>query len=366
VKLECSRKDLVDAIALVAPAASSRSPQPLFQTIRLEAVENSLELMACDGEMWAERAILAAVEEPGAVCVQAKVLQELITLLPDGPVTLEKTSGAVFVRSGGSEWRLMALNADDFLTIPTINASSRFTLKMSEFRDAVDGVMYAVADDGGRAVLTGVQFNYDGQLLTLVATDTHRLAVNRIEKPGMGSNLTVVMSEKSLKTIKNLPVADEEEITIEFDDTRLSVDTGTARVVSQLLSGAYPNWERVVPNEFTRTWKLDRAELMENLKRTMILARDAANRVRFGGNGMQVIISARSDEKGEAKEEIPAIMENGDIEIAFNGRYLLEALSAMRSDSVVAQLTEASRPAIIRPNDESTERFCVIMPMTLN
>lgn len=367
MKLECSRKDLVEAINLVAPVASPRSPQPLFQTVRLEAGDSGLQLTACDGEMWGERMILASVDEPGTVCVQAKVLQELVARLPDGMITLERAEGGqIFLRTGGSEWRLMALNADDFPGIPEIASSSSLKLKMGELREAIEGVIYAVADDNARLVLTGVLFKYANDELTLVATDTHRLAVIRLAKPGIGSDVSAVVPEKALKAIRNLPIADEEEIALQFDETRLMVDTGNARVVSQLLSGSYPQWERVVPAEFTRTWKLDRQEFIENLDRTLLLARDSAYRVRFGGTGMQLVISSRSEEKGEAKEEIPAIMENGEIEIAFNGRYVLDALKAMKSDSIVAQMTEPSRPALFKPIDESDDRFCVIMPMALN
>ncbi|MCC7102243.1 MAG: DNA polymerase III subunit beta, partial [Fimbriimonadaceae bacterium] len=365
VKFECSRKDLVDAINLVAPIASQRSPQQLFQTIRMEANVNGLRMTACDGEIWGDRTILATIDEPGTACVQAKILQELVARLPDGPISMERSPGGqIFVRAGASDWRLMALNTEDFPLPPTIAAASELRLPMNELREAIEGVIYAVASDNARAVLTGVLFNYDGEKLTLVATDTHRLAVLRLGKEGIGSTVNAVVPEKALRAIRNLPIADEEEVMLEFDETRLSVDAGSAKVVSQLLAGTYPAWERVVPAEFTRSWKLDRQEMIENLDRTLILARDSAHRVRFGGTGIQLVMSSRSEEKGEAKEEIPAVMENGEIEIAFNGKYVMDALKAMKSDSVVAQMTEPSRPAMFKPI-EGDDRFCVIMPMAL-
>ena len=368
MKLECSRKDLIEAIGLVAPVASSRSPQPLFQTIRLMASENGLLLTACDGEMWAERTIAAAIEDGGAVCVQAKVLQDLVARLPDGQIKFERTSDReITMIAGASEWKLMVHDAVDFPLPSEFAASSSLTLQMGELRDAVESVAYAVADDRGRPVLTGVLFNYDGSVLTLVATDTHRLAVLKMKKDGLGSaDLNAVVPEKAIKAIRNLPIADDSTLTLEFDGTRLSADAGSARVISQLLAGQYPNWERVVPAEFTRTWKMDRQELIENLNRTMILARDSANRVRFSGQDAQVVMSARSEEKGEAKEEIPAITDNGEIDIAFNAKYLLDAISAMKCDSVVAQMTESARPALFKPIEADDDRFCVIMPMALN
>jgi DNA polymerase-3 subunit beta len=174
-----------------------------------------------------------------------------------------------------------------------------------------------------------------------------------------------VVPEKALKAIKALPVPDETEVTLEFSSARVGVNTGAARVVSQLLAGSYPNWERVVPTETTRSWSAEVDQLAEKVKRTMILARDNANRVRFKGSDEQIIIAARSEEKGEAKEELPIVGKNGSIEIAFNGKYVQDAIGAISGPGVKVEMTESSRAAIFRSVDEEQDYFCVIMPMAL-
>src|SRR6476659_6620571 len=161
-------------------------------------------------------------------------------------ITLEGT--VVFMRANQSEWKLLALPAEEFPPIPEVASESQLTLPMGEFRQAVDSVAFAVSDDMSRAYLTGVLFQYDGHLLTMVATDTHRLAVNRLHREGLGSPLTAIVPEKALKTIKQMPVAEDEPITLNMDNSRLYVDCGSAKMVAQLLSGQYPNWERVVPS----------------------------------------------------------------------------------------------------------------------
>src|SRR5690606_20312017 len=140
-----------------------------------------------------------------------------------------------------------------------------------------------VSTDNHRPILTGVLFQYDGTTLTLVATDTHRLAVKTLNKPGIGASLTAVVPERALKAIKNLPLADSDEVTIVFGAGRLGVEAGGAKIVSQLLNGSYPNWERVVPTESTRSWSMEVDQLKELVGRVMILARENANRVRMIG-----------------------------------------------------------------------------------
>jgi DNA polymerase-3 subunit beta len=365
MKLDCPRKEFNDAVSMAANASSLRTSVNILQYVKVDATDNGLRVLGCDGEMWVERNVACMVTEPGAICLQASLLSALVGSLPDGDLQLQTLDGhGALLKEGASEYRLQTLDASDFPEPPNYGGEGELTLKMSTLREAVDSVIYAVSTDAHRPILTGVLVSYDGNALTLVATDTHRLAVRKLDQSGIGSGVTAVIPEKALKAIKGLPVSDDESVTIKFGGGRLGVEAGGAKVVSQLLAGAYPNWERVVPSESTRTWSVEGDQLAEKVKRTMILARDNANRVRFRGAEDQILIAARSEEKGEAKEEVPMVASNGDVEIAFNGKYVQDALAQIKGDGVRIEMTESSRPAIFRPV-EGDDYYCVIMPMAL-
>jgi DNA polymerase-3 subunit beta len=366
MKLDCPRREFHDAVSAAAAAASVRTSVHILQNLKVEAVEGGLRVMGCDGEMWVERDLACMVSEPGAICLQARTLNEITSQLPNGDVQLRTLDGSGALLSlGASEYRLQTLDAADFPEPPEFGGDGELKLKMGVLRNAVDSVLYAVSSDSHRQVLTGVLFTYNGQTLTLVATDTHRLAVRKLDQPGIGTSLNAIVPEKALKAIKALPVSDEDVVTIQFGGGRLGVEAGGAKVVSQLLAGTYPNWERVVPSESTRTWSVEADQLLEKVKRAMILAKDNANRVRFKGEADQILISARSEERGEAKEEVLMVGQNGDVEIAFNGRYVQDALDAIEGPGVRIEMTESSRPAVFRPADDDNSYFCVIMPMAL-
>lgn len=351
---------------MAAAAASQRTSVNILQNLKVEASDGALRVLGCDGEMWVEREVACMVHEPGAMCLQAGVMKDLVVKLPPGDVSLYILDGqGAMLKEGAIEYRLQTLDAEDFPPPPELEGDSELKLTMAEFKDAVDSVLYAVSTDMHRQILTGVLFSYNGQTLTLVATDTHRLAVRRLEKEGIGSNITAVVPEKALKAIKALPVTDETLIVLRFCQNRMGVEAGGAKVITQLLAGAYPNWERVVPSESTRNWSVERDQLMERVERTLILARDNAFRIRFKGADDQILIAARSEEKGEAKEEVPMVADNGEIEIAFNGKYVVDALKAVHGEGVRIEMTESSRPAVFRPADDGDGYFCVIMPMAL-
>lgn len=365
MKATVSRKELFDVLQIANTAVVTRTSLPVLLTVKIEAKDGGLTLTGCDGEMWATAVCPAVIDSPGAACVGAGLFMQIVSALPEGDCTIEMEGTSVCLRQGQSDWRMTAFPADDFPPIPEMSPASNLTLPFSEFRSGIDGVSFAVSDDSSRPQLTGVLFTYDGNTLTLVATDTHRLAVHRIHRSGIGSEINVIVPEKALRSIRSLPLGEDENLVVSFDNARLIVDIGSAKVVSQLLDGQYPNWERVVPQEFTRVWTVDRQELYTNVKRAMILAKDTANRIRFSGTGDKVVISARSDDKGEAKEEVPVVGKNGDVEIAFNGRYVMDALQAMNSDGVRAEMTESSRPAVLRPTEGGDDHFCVVMPMAI-
>lgn len=365
MRIECPRKELFEAISTANAAASGRSPINILQSLKLEAQNGGLRVLGCDGEMWVERSVPCAVEDAGAVCVQSKLMSDLVVTLPDGDVLLQTSdSQGMLLKQGQSEYRMLTQEPTDFPEPPSYGGDGELTLPMGLFKDAVDSVIFAVSSDSHRPILTGVLLQYDGQVLTLVATDTHRLAVRKLTRQGIGSNLTAVVPDRALRAIKNLPVADDVEITIRFGGGRLGVEANGAKVVSQILAGTYPNWERVVPTESTRTWTMDASELAEKVKRTLILARDNAFRVKMTGHGDQVLLNARSDEKGEAREDVEALAQNGEVEIAFNGNFIRDALAPVKGPGVRIEMTESARPAIFRPVDDDSY-FCVIMPMAL-
>jgi DNA polymerase-3 subunit beta len=366
MKLDCPRKEFFEAVSAAAAAASVRTSVSILQNLKIEASDGFITVMGCDGEMWVEREVACMVSEPGAICLQARLLTDIVNSMPDGDIELSTLDGNnVLLRQGASEYRMMSLDAEDFPEPPAFGGDGELKLRMGMLRKAVDSVIYAVTQEQHKAVLTGVLFTYNGQTLTLAATDTHRLAVRKIEQEGIGSSINAVVPEKALKAIKALPIPDDADVEIRFGAGRLGVESDGAKVISQLLSGTYPNWERVVPPESTRVWSVEADQLNEKVKRIMIFARDNASRVRFKGYGDQILLAARSDEKGEGKEEVAMISNNGEIEIAFNGKYVQDALSAIEGPGVRIEMTESTRSAIFRPADDDNGYFCVIMPMAL-
>ncbi|MBS1717773.1 MAG: DNA polymerase III subunit beta [Armatimonadetes bacterium] len=365
MKFTCPRKEFVEAVQLATTASANRSPNAILQNLKLAAGDSTVRILGCDGEIWVERTVSAFVEETGAVCLQATLLKDWVSSLIDGDIELKTQDQGVQLTHSSSEFKMRMLDADDFPEPPDYGGEGELTLTFGDLKEAIDAVIYAVSPESHRAVLNGVLFNYDGTVLTMVATDTHRLAVRRIKKEGIGSNINAVVPAKALRALKTMPLADDAELVLRFGVGRMGVDTGNCRMVAQLLMGTFPNWERVVPSESTREWSMEVDQLFQKVRRALILAKDNNDRLEFKGTNDRVTIIAQSEGRGLAKEEVEMHSNNGDINIAFNGKYVNDLLQVLDGPGIRVQMTENNRPAVFRPADDDQSFFCVIMPMAL-
>ncbi|GIV01301.1 MAG: DNA polymerase III subunit beta [Fimbriimonadales bacterium] len=369
VILDCPRKELLEAVQLAGtPATGRQTTIPIFGSLLVEAKDNQLRLVGCDGEMWVERVVPSMVTETGTVTLNARLLQDILGRLPDGDVHLEQTnSSSVLMSLGHSDFKMVVGNhPDDFPTVPGVAASAQISLGFEAFREAVESVKFAVAPETqGRPILTGILFSYDGEKLHTVATDTHRLAVHSKPFSSIGDTVDAVIPLRALNVIERLPVPDDAEIVLTLGEGKVVVETDGAKVVSQLLEGNFPPYQRVIPDSYIRRWVIAREELTDALRRELILAKENSNRIILSSSGDWLEMRARSEGLGEATDVLDIVAEGDDLEIAFNGRYLLDALEAMKSESVSLELTENDRPAVLKPAEEDPSFLCVIMPMAM-
>ncbi|MCS6862504.1 MAG: DNA polymerase III subunit beta, partial [Abditibacteriales bacterium] len=242
-----------------------------------------------------------------------------------------------------------------------------FATSKEEMPRSMMGVLFEFVPTGGR--------RDGGCRLNVVATDTHRLAYRTTDALPFGAPLdakrSVIVPAKPLGELMRV-LSDSEEETVRMHITESQVqftlakpDMGTSiTMISRVLDGQFPNYEKVIPRDAERKITCDARELAAALRRVAIVARENAERAMFRMQGDVVIITAESREVGKAHEEVPISMEGPDIEIAFNVRYLIEALSAIDSETVTLELTQPLLPGVLKAADREDWLY-VVMPMAI-
>jgi len=362
MKLHVNRKQLDDALGVVAQAAASRSTLPILSHLYLEAQDDGLRLLGSDLEQWVECRIPAIVGETGATTVSAKLLSDLIGSLSTEEVNLETGERhQLILQAGDSRYQLVGLPADQYPPIPEVESNTQLVAPAQLFREMVDSVEFAVSREEVRLTLTGIRMEYDGANLRLVATDTHRLAIRDAQLGDGGEPASAIVPLKAIHLLQKLPTSDT--FTMRLGTHRAAFLGENASVVTQLIEGQYPNYQRVIPQEYTRRWVLMVDEFRNALRRAYLIAKSNANKVYLRTEGEKLVITAQGD-AGEAKEAVDLVREGDDLEIAFNAKYILDVLDVLESEGVAVELTEALRPAVFKPADRS-DYLCVIMPMAL-
>lgn len=378
-----ARKDLYEAVQTVGRAVSGRSTLPILSHILVTPQGGSnLKLTATDLEMWVEcsltariQASLGDMEEAGGFTVPSRYFAEILGALPEADVVLDRPDGGnkTQLRCGRSDYSLLGLPAEEFPALPDVEPTATITMNGAVLKAMIKQVAFAVSTDETRVILTGVLFIFNGPQIKMVATDTHRLAVRGgVASAGEGQG-QAVLPARAMNEISRL-AGDDDEVVIalaqgqarfEVNKKNSNGDTvATTTLITRLIEGQFPNYERVIPGGHERKLTLETAEFQKAVKRVAIVARENANRIVLETEGAQLAMSAEAGTVGSARDEIEVAREGDDIQIAFNAKYLGDVLAAIETEGVVLELTEPLRPGILRPiGDNAADYLCVLMPM---
>jgi DNA polymerase-3 subunit beta len=365
VKLTVARKELYEGLQIVGRAVSTQTTLPVLKNVLIEPGTDAIKLSATDLELGVEVLVPANIPEGGSLTVPARTFSEIIAALPEADVSLaadDRDNLVICCRR--SEYRIHGLTAEDFPTLPEVGGSVSLQLPQPLMKAMIRQTALAASDDDTRPILTGVCLVVSEGRLRLVATDTHRLAVRTAAVPDVTGDSTVIVPVRAMNELLRVLSDDEEKtLHVRIDQNQILFRTERVTLVSRLIEGQFPRYERVIPSSHTRRLTIQRDELQSSLRRARIVARDAAakDRVLLAAEGENLVITAEGDE-GRAHEEFEIAREGDEISIAFNVSYMLEVLGVLDTEGVFLELTEPLSPAVLRPVD-GDDYLMVIMPM---
>jgi DNA polymerase-3 subunit beta len=364
MKITCERSYLANALGVAGRAVSSRNTLPILANVLLETEDDRLKLTATDLDTAIRCVIPAAVAENGATAVPAHLLADVVSKLPDAPVTLEAQDGKVAVRCGKSDYTILSLPAEDYPVVPEVTDGVELTLPQGTLKEMLHMTTFAASKEETRSLLMGVLFEARGSHLTLVATDTHRLAWKQSPiGQELSTPISAVVPAKPLVELERvLKDSSDEMVHVRVSNSQAQFETSDVTLVSRLLDGQFPNYDKVIPKNAERKIHFDRAQLLNAVRRVNIVAKGSAEKAILTTKGNLVEMTAESPDVGKAFEEVPVTMDGGDITIAFNARYLQEVLSILDGEQVTLELTGALNPGILRPSNSDGFLY-VVMPM---
>lgn len=367
MKLTTQRDELVSKLSIVSRAVATRAATQALSGVLLSVSESGVLLSASDGDLGLRTELKAEVEGDGTILLPGRLIAELARSLGDDRVEVESRESErdVEIRNGESNFHLRILPAEDFPKLPAESAEP-LKIPAEALNETVNLVVRAASRDDMRPVLTGVLVSASGREMTMVATDSYRLAVKRTELDAeIGGEIEANIPARALRELGRVLSAEEiGEVLVSLLPNQAVVKAGTLILNTRLIDGQFPNFKQLLPESFEHDVRLNRDEFLEVTRRVSQLAqRNAPLRLAFAPGELKV--SASTPDVGDAEETMPVAFEGEPLEIGFNPEFLRDGIESIAGEETMLRLISPLRPGLLQPVDNDDFRY-LVMPIRLN
>ncbi|SDV48421.1 DNA polymerase III subunit beta [Chitinasiproducens palmae] len=359
---------LLRPLQTVAGIVERRHTLPILANLLIRKQGEELSFVSTDLELQiTTRAPIASGGEDASTTVAARKLLDIVRTLPFGDTALSLNDKKLTVQCGRSRFALQTLAADDFPTLALApNYGPQLTIQQREFKHLLGLVHFAMAQQDVRYYLNGMLLVIEGASLTAVATDGHRLAMAAITlDAGEHPRQEVIVPRKAILELQRLLEESVDPLTIELAPSQARFTFGDTEVISKLVEGKFPDYQRVIPKGYKNTFSVGREELQRALQRAAILTSDKFKGVHLLVSPGQISIRSNNSEQEEAQDEIEIAYDGDTIDIGFNVSYLLDILANVKNDMFEISLGDANSSALLSlPEDDKQFKY-VVMPMRI-
>jgi DNA polymerase-3 subunit beta len=363
---QIARDALLKPLQAVSGIVERRHTLPILANVLLEQKDGGLHVTATDLEMQ----ITAVADLPGkdgeATTVAARKLQDLLRALPDGStLNVEATGNKMTVRAGRSRFNLQTMAAADY---PRISLGTEqlqtLSLPQRDLRGLLRLAEFAMAQQDIRYYLNGMLLVVDQGSLQAVATDGHRLSWASLAVPGSYARQEVILPRKTVLELGKLLADTDEPVTLDILANQVRFRFGNVELVSKVVDGKFPDYNRVIPSGYTKLLDLDRLELLSALQRAAILSNEKFRGVRVVLADGELRIICTNAEQEEAEEVLEVPYKGESLDIGFNITYLLDVLQNLGSERVQLGFGDANSSALVTMPERDDYKY-VVMPMRI-
>lgn len=355
-----SKPVFYNALSIVSRAISSFSPLPAFSGIKIEAKLDEIILTGSDSDISIQTTIHCNNEESlqiidiGSIVIESKYILEIVRKIDSNELEMEILDGTQTKISGKTaEFKINGMNSLDYPMIDFVRPTNSFTINSNVLKEIIYQTSFATSTSETRPALTGVNFFCEGKTIRCVGTDSYRLAkkVVDIEKD---LNFNITIPSRNLNEVSKTLDADE-EITIAISDKKAQFILTNTVIQTRLIDGVFPDISRLIPLAFDYELEIDTADILGAIDRASFIKSDGVSVIKLSLDEKGCVLSSRSQEVGSSTENLSnAVFKGEHLDISFNGRYVFEALKAVRQGKIRFNFSGEMKPFVIQPLDDDS------------
>src|SRR6187397_269030 len=373
MELVVRKADLLRELQLFQGIVERKNTIPILANVLIETDGDQVKLLATDLEVGLRSRCQASVSKKGSLTLPAKKLYEIIKALPETDVRIQEDKNGVKVAADRFDSRMQTLPREDFPTLPEATGTVSATLPREVLKQMVAKTQFAITGEDTRYFLNGALFILRPDSMSLVSTDGHRLAlINAARTASAGKDkageeeVRRILPRKTLLELGRLLADGEGDIRYEAGENHLFFEIGGRLLISRMIDGQFPAFERVIPKGNNRRIEFERERLTNAVKRVALLSNERSRAVKFQMDKGKVEIASSSPEFGEAKEVLMVDYASSPVTICFNAQYVLDFLSVAETDTVSLDFKDEMSQAVLKPvGGEGYDYTYVIMPMRI-
>lgn len=352
--LTMNAQDLLDGLNTVTRALSARPAKQILEGVLVDASNDGITLTCSDGSLSIECLLTGDVKEPGRVVLPGKLFAELVRKLPGGTVTIKVNENhSASIRCMNSKSNLAGMNPMEYPEMAEVSAGSMVKIPQNKLREMISRVVFAIATDESRQILTGCLLEVTRDEARMVALDGFRMAMQKVfqpfELPADQECLKAVIPGRVLNELSKILLEEEDFCTLLIDKTRMQATFGNTRLSTVLLAGEYIDYRKILPPSFKTQAKADRVQVQNAIDRASLMAREGKNnliRMSFSQGSLCITSNA---ELGDVLEEMDASLQGDPIDIAFNAKYITDVIRNISDDELCMKFNSNVSPCVVSP-----------------
>ncbi|MEQ1572974.1 MAG: DNA polymerase III subunit beta [Vicinamibacterales bacterium] len=371
MELVVRKNEFLRELQLFQGIVERKNTIPILANVLIEAKDSEVRMLATDLEVALRSRCDASVAKGGSLTLPAKKLYEIIKALPETDVRIDEDKNGVRVAADRFDSRIQTLPREDFPTLPEATGASRVVLPRDAVREMIAKTQFAITGEDTRYFLNGALFVLRSDSMSLVATDGHRLALVSVARGADaaakdGEEAKAILPKKTLLELGKLLAESDGDIYYERGENHLFFEVGGRMLISRMIDGQFPAYERVIPKGNDKEIEFERERLTNAVKRVALLSNERSRAVKFEIDKGRVEVTSSSSEFGEAREQIPVEYNGGAMAISFNAQYVLDFLNVVGTDIVALSLKDEVSQAVMKPVGAAGYDYTyVIMPMRI-